>query len=448
MGDKSKLEELKRKIRKILKNDKMNRMYTYRSYYEKMGILDFYEDVFKINKNNGFNDISITQCFHNIMNDITKHPVCPYCGKKVDFVNFVEGYRKTCGKEECMVKNGRLNIHLSYKKYRQMENGYNYKIVSFDNKKLKEQCMDLFYINNKKNIAHFFIGMLLYKGYSDLLDKIYSRTYYLDKNAKLSERVHHITNDLHNIPICKYCGKKLKWNNMKYIMSPKCRVLSSAEKNRGSKQSKDSVRRRIDTRRKNGMPWHTESSLRRISEKNKKIWSDPEVIRKRTKKRREMGVFDRQSEKMKRKIESGEFTPQITNSWFNIKNCIEINGNTYRSSWDAIYHLLNPHMEYEKIRIRYVSPIDNKYHIYIVDFLDQDNREIIEVKPLSKINDKLVKTKEKYAKDWCYKNEYTFKYINEDYFYTNLYRIKNIEVDNNRIQRAIETFEKLHERNK
>jgi len=141
---------------------------------------------------------------------------------------------------------------------------------------------------------------------------------------------------------------------------------------------------------------------------------------------------------MKLKIKRGEFTPCITNSFSGSKTYIIKNNQNIcmRSSWDAMFQLLNPDFLYEKIRVPYLSSIDNKIHIYIIDFVDEKNKILYEVKPQSWMEDLTIKDKEKGAIIWALENGYSYKFINDDYFKKN---IKNIDL-NNQPQKTINSI--------
>jgi len=125
---------------------------------------------------------------------------------------------------------------------------------------------------------------------------------------------------------------------------------------------------------------------------------------------------------IKDRILSGKWTPPCTNSWchsrydliFKRKN--KLIRQKVRSSWEAYYQLLYPNLLYEKLRIPYFYK--NKLHIYIVDFINYKDKEVIEIKPKS--NSILEKNiiKEKALLDWCKLNNYKYININEDYFKT------------------------------
>jgi len=151
--------------------------------------------------------------------------------------------------------------------------------------------------------------------------------------------------------------------------------------------------------------------------------------------------YKKQSISIKEKIKNGEFTPCVTNSWANSKCCLQIDGfdKFYRSSWDAAFQILNPDCEYETLRIQYISPKDNQQHSYIVDFIDNENKIIYEIKPDSNKNDEIVKAKEHAAKLWCKENNYIFKFISNDWFKKNANKIEFEKYDN-KIKKGMKQF--------
>jgi len=126
---------------------------------------------------------------------------------------------------------------------------------------------------------------------------------------------------------------------------------------------------------------------------------------------------------LKKKIASGEFTPCVTNSWANSRVKIELDGfeKKYRSSWDAAFQVLNPLCEYEKVRIVY--KIDDEEHVYLVDFVDEQQRVIYEIKPRSMRGSKTVRAKREAAIRWCEKNDFEYVEINEHWFQQHAHKI-------------------------
>ena len=127
---------------------------------------------------------------------------------------------------------------------------------------------------------------------------------------------------------------------------------------------------------------------------------------------------------MKNKIKNGEFTPNITNSWNYGTSYLILNNRKvkYRSSWEAFFQLCNRNLEYEKLRIEY--RYNNEIHNYIVDFIDDKNKKLYEVKPNSLLKTEVVKIKEEYCLKWCKENGYDLVFITENWFIKNLNKFK------------------------
>lgn len=332
----------------------------------------------------------------------------------------------------------------------------------FNNGKLNHYCLNKnWFIKNNK---------------LDVYEKIFDSTSYLDcyDDVLLRERIYHIENDLKIIHKCPHCNSKVKFNKNKLSYNKICnsieckRINSSItskqmwknftedelkvrnekikkyrienpivhtkegikkikEANIGKVHSEITNRKRIESRRKNNSVWHSEESKIKISESNKKNFESSEF------KKEHMIRLKKASSKiskiMKSKILNGEFTPPITNSWTNWESYVNTeNGiKKFRSSWEAVFWLNNNKLLYEKIRIPYVN-IDNKSKIYIVDFLDNDNKILFEIKPKSCINNKNNLLKEKFAKKWCNNNNFTYSIITDNWFFDN---IKNVNFDGN-----------------
>lgn len=136
----------------------------------------------------------------------------------------------------------------------------------------------------------------------------------------------------------------------------------------------------------------------------------------------------KQSITIKENIKNNKFTPCVTNSWCKSRiNLYFKNKTVYcRSSWDATFQILNEDYEYEKIRIPYINE-NNKRRIYIVDFVDEKNKILYEIKPKEELNDKNIILKTNAAIEWCKFNKYEFKIIDESYFKKVLSIKNNIE---------------------
>jgi len=138
----------------------------------------------------------------------------------------------------------------------------------------------------------------------------------------------------------------------------------------------------------------------------------------------------KQSNTMKEKIKNGSFTPPITNSWANSKTKLYIEGKKYwfRSTWEAVFFMLNPHLLYEKTRIQYTDA-NNNNKIYIVDFTDNKKKILYEVKPAATVNNINNIYKQRAALNWCKQNNYKYVIVSNSYFIKNAKKINYNNID-------------------
>lgn len=123
-------------------------------------------------------------------------------------------------------------------------------------------------------------------------------------------------------------------------------------------------------------------------------------------------VAEKNSKIMKEKIVNGEFTPNITNSWTSWNASIIFEGGVkkFRSSWEACVWNSNKHLEYESVRIPYVtSSGENK--TYVVDFFDRKLGILYEIKP--RCNWKKFNEKMQAVIEYCKQHSLKFIWINE-----------------------------------
>lgn len=185
----------------------------------------------------------------------------------------------------------------------------------------------------------------------------------------------------------------------------------------GRKQTQVSINKRIESRRNNGRPWTSEKHKKLMSVISKKLHLDP-IYRSKI---NTLQARKKQSETMKLKILRGEFTPCITNSWTKWKSKVILSDNSikkFRSTWDATFWYLNQDTKYEKIRIPYFDS-ENKQHIYIVDFVDEQNKILYEIKPDALKENSINQCKFNVANKWCFENNYQFKIISDEWFKEN-----------------------------
>jgi hypothetical protein len=115
----------------------------------------------------------------------------------------------------------------------------------------------------------------------------------------------------------------------------------------------------------------------------------------------------KQSNTLKVKIQNGEFTPPITNTWTHWKAYIFQGNETlkFRSSWEACFWFCNQNLEYESIRIK------GKNKTYISDFYDPYANTLYEIKTCNRYNIEIDKMNT--IINYCISNNIKFVWINE-----------------------------------
>jgi hypothetical protein len=211
-----------------------------------------------------------------------------------------------------------------------------------------------------------------------------------------------------------------------------------SEAQTGKKQSQEQQNKRIATRRKNNPVWHTQETKDQISITNKITAANEEFKKKHAEICAKSSI--KISNTMKLKIQNGEFTPNITNSWTHFTAYIVQNKQThkFRSSWEAVYWYLNQHLLYEKIRILYT--VNNEQHNFIVDFYDEQNKLIIEIKPKSNMKLQREEAKFQAAFQWAKEHNHTFIIINDDWFKSHSNEIKKCLFDQPHLTPCMKQF--------
>ena len=155
---------------------------------------------------------------------------------------------------------------------------------------------------------------------------------------------------------------------------------------------------------------HNDETKQKISEKNKG---------------KNNGMYGRrmsgnekilQSQRMKDKILSGDFTPNSNNRNTHWNSMLD--GIKYRSSWEALYKFYNPNSIYEKLRIPY--SYDGKERIYIVDFIDEFNKLVIEIKPKNILKTEISNAKINSLIKWSEENNYKTVIVDETWIVENI----------------------------
>lgn len=313
-------------------------------------------------------------------------------------------------------------------------------------KSLIENIKDNLFINNKLN-KHACKELFYHK--NDLLwllDDIKKNTHFLDQyNPILRERIYYIQSNINNVQKCKYCGDKTKYIKTVVRLSATCNKKDCLKKQKSKKMYKIwnredrshrkskiyngeclGCKNKFTTKDKdkkycsqscftkhNNKKQSIETILKRV-ESNKKTTGTDEYKIKRKENKKIIAANKVISEKIKKRILDGEFTPCITNSWTKWKSFVNIDDKVkkFRSNWEAAFWLLNNDVSYETVRIPYT--IENEHHTYIVDFEDKKNKIIYEIKPAALKNNHINAIKIEAAIDWCNKTGYRLVVVDDE----------------------------------
>lgn len=145
------------------------------------------------------------------------------------------------------------------------------------------------------------------------------------------------------------------------------------------------------------LPRRTDETKRKIGQKNKGESNGRYGYRYTDEERED------KSRSMKESILNGDFTPRLNNR--NTHWDSELDGVSYRSSWEALYKYFTPTAEYETLRIKYEYKQESK--VYIVDFIDHVNKLVVEVKPKELCYGEKFQAKMKSLNQWAYEHGYS-----------------------------------------
>lgn len=211
------------------------------------------------------------------------------------------------------------------------------------------------------------------------------------------------------------------------------------------KKYKDTIRKNLN----NGVPWNKGTKGKNIGKRGPLSQSVKDKISAKNSGKgngmygTKLSDIDKKlkSDIMKKKILSGEFTPNSNNR--NTHWDSYYNGKKYRSSWEALYQYYNNDAEYEKLRIMYIKDAVEK--IYIVDFIDYVNKLVIEVKPSSFVNSEQFTNKKEALYKWAKNNNFEILLVTEDWLIENISVIDYSKFDEQtaqKIKKFYETYKK------
>ena len=204
---------------------------------------------------------------------------------------------------------------------------------------------------------------------------------------------------------CKVCGCKTNFKSFKQGYKTYCSLQCS--RSDGTKTSPEMIKVATNKRMK---------KMRELLNDKVRGKEYRDKISKKSKHYNNLhGEKEKRSILLKERIKSGNFNPNITNSWTRWDICVD--DKKFRSSFEGLFHLyynlyLCRSAEFEKLRIPYIFEENEK--IYIVDFIDYEHRVVFEIKPKSLTETNKNISKMEALKNWCLENDYSYKCITEE----------------------------------
>ena len=226
--------------------------------------------------------------------------------------------------------------------------------------------------------------------------------------TKTSHIIYCLENDVTELPMCVHCGNRCN-TPMASLCSARCSGSAMINNikfhNKGKTQSqdvRDKISKSLSGRKTQPCSEETKEKIRKtkLGKLNPMFGKTPTPATK-----------NKQSEAIKNRILSGQFTPNSDNR--HGRFLAKYKDKSFRSSWEAALYSTNTNLQYEKLRIPYYDTKLNKSRIYILDFVDMTDKIVYEVRPNSLFD--LSSDKSKAAIQWCANNNYEFVHVNEEY---------------------------------
>lgn len=214
---------------------------------------------------------------------------------------------------------------------------------------------------------------------------------------------------------CKYCSSELTKSTTSFCNMSGCRSEFNKERHRKSKEEGNPLSKGIVnyTRSIKGKTYEEIHGIEKGKERRKLTSESHKGISPSIETRQKQSII------VKKKIERGEWTPNIINSYTHWEYKVNIDNQVFkfRSTWEVkvfkqlvdIYPLNE--IEYETFRIPYVY--EGIKHTYIVDFYIPVVRLAIEVKPTSSLLSGKEQEKIRTCREFCVNNDITFLIIDE-----------------------------------
>jgi len=145
---------------------------------------------------------------------------------------------------------------------------------------------------------------------------------------------------------------------------------------------------------------------------------------------------------VKQAILTGRFTPKLNNR--NTHWEASLDETLYRSSWEALYKYINPNANYEELRIPYQHADESK--IYIVDFIDHVDKQVVEVKSKELCAGEKFACKINALTEWANTNAYTVLIADKDWLLTHMPILDYSRFDKNTAKKIKALYE-AHKKN-
>lgn len=234
----------------------------------------------------------------------------------------------------------------------------------------------------------------------------------------IKETIHYVRDNVFKEPLCPECHNRVK--PLKTFCSKSCASKQPKRNTERNRKARESIRYicgscgkpNVKSKGYNCVSCGNKAQAKKI----KTLWeTDFNRMNMLCQKPRTLESRKKQSDKVKKLILDGKFTPKSNNRYTH-RNA-RYDNIPFRSTWEQrVYRhfkdTLGITLEYETLRIKY--DFDGKSHVYIVDFIDRKNKHVYEIKPNSMVEDR-EKAKEKALIEWTSKNGYTYEFISEDW---------------------------------
>lgn len=242
---------------------------------------------------------------------------------------------------------------------------------------------------------------------------------------------------------CNHCNFQLGIESFKYSGSSKgfskycqaCTKIGVWRKSLSPEQLKERGKKIKEIKLKFYQTTHGKEVAKETGQKNSKklksFFKTPEGIDNIEK------IRKHNQQIMKEKILSGKFTPNSNNknthwdSYYKDKK--------FRSSWEALYQFLYPNDEHEKLRIAY--KFKEKTYIYIVDFINYNDKIVTEVKPKEMCNDQKFIAKFNSLQSWCKTNDFTARIATQEFLVSHPFPKNLQDFDSKTIQKIKKLYE-------